>query len=201
MIGIVRSKKQLITAIKSSGSTPTTFTPIKFTRPVAYAAYGTSPFAYTGYAFSNVTAWLQPSQAQVLNVALPLLCRRTRSCSTCVTRWIFLIRCSRTQHCTSSWDICQPICKSCNWFKEAQVQSWRSRGQWNNGCQGALTSHPSTQGIFSWQFLGYAITVKQIKDENCKNLLVLLEAALYCTMYYLVNYAKALDPSANGWKC
>jgi len=23
---------------------------------VAYAAYGTSPFAYTGYAFSNVTA-------------------------------------------------------------------------------------------------------------------------------------------------
>ncbi|KAG2564404.1 hypothetical protein PVAP13_7NG093241 [Panicum virgatum] len=40
MIGIVRSKKQLITAIKSSGSTPTTFTPIKFTRPVAYAAYG-----------------------------------------------------------------------------------------------------------------------------------------------------------------
>jgi len=56
MIGIVRSKKQLITAIKSSGSTPTTFTPIKFTRPVAYAAYGTSPFAYTGYAFSNVTA-------------------------------------------------------------------------------------------------------------------------------------------------
>ncbi|CAO2201593.1 unnamed protein product [Urochloa humidicola] len=40
MIGIVRSKKQLITAIKSSGSTPTTFTPIKFTRPVAYASYG-----------------------------------------------------------------------------------------------------------------------------------------------------------------
>ncbi|PVH36831.1 hypothetical protein PAHAL_6G179500 [Panicum hallii] len=40
MIGIIRSKKQLITAIKSSGSTPTTFTPIKFTRPVAYAAYG-----------------------------------------------------------------------------------------------------------------------------------------------------------------
>jgi hypothetical protein len=56
MIGIIRSKKQLITAIKSSGSTPTTFTPIKFTRPVAYAAYGTSPFAYAGYAFSNVTA-------------------------------------------------------------------------------------------------------------------------------------------------
>ncbi|CAL4998409.1 unnamed protein product [Urochloa decumbens] len=40
MIGIIRSKKELLTAIKSSGSTPTTFTPIKFTRAVAYAAYG-----------------------------------------------------------------------------------------------------------------------------------------------------------------
>jgi len=40
MIGIIRSKKHLITAIKSSRSIPTTFTPIEFTRPVAYAAYG-----------------------------------------------------------------------------------------------------------------------------------------------------------------
>nr|CAB3480834.1 unnamed protein product [Digitaria exilis] len=40
MIEIIRSKKQLITAARSSESTPTTFTPIKFTRPVAYAAYG-----------------------------------------------------------------------------------------------------------------------------------------------------------------
>lgn len=40
MMEIIRSKKQLITAVKTCGNTPTTFTPIKFTRPVAYAAYG-----------------------------------------------------------------------------------------------------------------------------------------------------------------
>lgn len=40
MVGIVRSKKQLITAVRSSGRTPATFTPIQFTRPVSYAAYG-----------------------------------------------------------------------------------------------------------------------------------------------------------------
>ncbi|RCV30823.1 hypothetical protein SEVIR_6G137900v4 [Setaria viridis] len=40
MSGIIRSKKHLITAIKSSESTPTAFTPIKFTRAVTYAAYG-----------------------------------------------------------------------------------------------------------------------------------------------------------------
>jgi len=56
MIGIIRSKKHLITAIKSSRSIPTTFTPIEFTRPVAYAAYGTTPFVYARYAFSNVRA-------------------------------------------------------------------------------------------------------------------------------------------------
>ncbi|XP_020402243.1 double-stranded RNA-binding protein 4-like isoform X3 [Zea mays] len=40
MVRIVRSKKQLITAVRSSGNTPATFTPIQFTRPVSYAAYG-----------------------------------------------------------------------------------------------------------------------------------------------------------------
>jgi hypothetical protein len=69
MIGIIRSKKHLITAIKSCQSTRTAFTPIKFTRPVAYSAYGTSLFAYIGYIFFHVRAWLQTSQAQVLNVA------------------------------------------------------------------------------------------------------------------------------------
>uniref|UniRef100_A0A804LWY5 DRBM domain-containing protein n=1 Tax=Zea mays TaxID=4577 RepID=A0A804LWY5_MAIZE len=39
MVRIVRSKKQLITAVRSSGNTPATFTPIQFTRPVSYAAY------------------------------------------------------------------------------------------------------------------------------------------------------------------
>ncbi|WVZ93160.1 hypothetical protein U9M48_039164 [Paspalum notatum var. saurae] len=40
MVEIIRSKKHLITAVRSSGNTSTTFTPIKFTRSVAYTAYG-----------------------------------------------------------------------------------------------------------------------------------------------------------------
>jgi hypothetical protein len=51
MVGIVRSKKQLITAVKSSGSSPATFTPIQFTRPVSHAAFGTSLLYGTGYVF------------------------------------------------------------------------------------------------------------------------------------------------------
>lgn len=67
MVGIIRSKKHLITAIRSSGSTPATSTPIKFTRPVEYAAYGTSPFSQTGYDLSKATtAWLLSLQAQSL---------------------------------------------------------------------------------------------------------------------------------------
>ncbi|KAL6900638.1 hypothetical protein ACP4OV_005314 [Aristida adscensionis] len=39
MMEIIRSKKNFITAITSRTKTPTTFVPIKFTRPAAYAAY------------------------------------------------------------------------------------------------------------------------------------------------------------------
>uniref|UniRef100_A0A0A9GAR0 DRBM domain-containing protein n=1 Tax=Arundo donax TaxID=35708 RepID=A0A0A9GAR0_ARUDO len=45
MMGIIRSKENLITAIKSSRNNKDTAAPIKFTRHVAYTAYGTSyPF-------------------------------------------------------------------------------------------------------------------------------------------------------------
>uniref|UniRef100_A0A0A9GBE8 DRBM domain-containing protein n=1 Tax=Arundo donax TaxID=35708 RepID=A0A0A9GBE8_ARUDO len=40
MMGIIRSKKNLITAIKSSRNNKDTGAPIKFTRPVAYTEYG-----------------------------------------------------------------------------------------------------------------------------------------------------------------
>ncbi|KAL6662026.1 hypothetical protein ACP70R_001410 [Stipagrostis hirtigluma subsp. patula] len=42
MMEIIMSKKNFITAIASQTKTITTFAPIKFTRPVAYAAYGGS---------------------------------------------------------------------------------------------------------------------------------------------------------------
>lgn len=127
MVGIVRSKKQLITAVRSSGSTPATFTPIQFTRPVSYAAYGTSPFYHTGYVFSIViTACLLSLQAQKIFSSLQVLnvaCRRTRSCSTCVAKCIFLISCSRRhQCCTCCWGICQPIISKCKSLKAKEAQ-------------------------------------------------------------------------------
>jgi hypothetical protein len=113
MVGIIRSKENLITAIKTSRNskdtgavsqedqnttkkTVTTFSPIKFLQPAAYTG-GTYPFAHAEYLWYNNLSYKMACY-MLLN-----LCRCTRSCSTGVTRSIFLVNGpSRTQQCNSS---------------------------------------------------------------------------------------------------
>jgi hypothetical protein len=92
MMGIIRSKENLITAIKTSRNskdtrvvsqevqntpkkTVATFSPIKFVQPAAYMG-GTYPFPHAEY------LWYSNLSYEMVCYMLLNLCRCTRSCST-----------------------------------------------------------------------------------------------------------------------